>query len=170
MRTIAIALASLLILLSIPILHPPPIAYAQTSTPDCSFTFTFTGASTQTGQSNISGNTPCVNWRVTFSTTGTLSATVSFQTSPDNSSFTAVPNTVCSSSVQPPCIIQGINPMVGTQGMEYVAAYGSYVRVVISSPSGSGTGTVRGYGAKGASASAGGISGTPGPTGPTCIQ
>ena len=127
--------------------------------PDCSFTFTFTGASTQTAVSNLSQNTPCVNWRLTLSTTGTLSATVTFYTSPDNITFTAVPNTVCSSTVQPPCVLQGANPIVGTQGMLYVTAYGSYVQVVVTSPSGAGTGTVRGYGAKGASASGGGSGG-----------
>jgi hypothetical protein len=122
-------------------------------TPDCSFTFNFTGAATQTAVSNLSQNTPCVNWRLTLSTTGTLSATVTFYTSPDAITWTAVPNTVCSSSVQPPCILQGANPIVGTQGMLYTASYGSYVQVVVTSPSGTGTGTVRGYGAKGASAS-----------------
>src|ERR1035441_2332323 len=122
--------------------------------PDCSFTFNFTGAATQTAVSNLSGNTPCVNWRLTLSTTGSLSATVTFYTSPDASTWTAVPNTVCSPTVQPPCILQGANPIVGTQGMLYAASYGSYVQVVVTSPSGSGTGTVRGYGAKGASANA----------------
>jgi hypothetical protein len=131
----------------------PPIAYAA-QTPDCSFTFKFTGVATQTAISNLSGNTPCVNWRLTLSTTGSLSATVTFYTSPDASTWTAVPNTVCSPTVQPPCILQGANPIVGTQGMLYAASYGSYVQVVVTSPSGSGTGTVRGYGAKGASANA----------------
>ena len=145
----------------------PQVAYAQTS--DCSFTFHFTGVATQTAVSNLSGGTPCVNWRLTLSTTGTLSATVTFYTSPDASTWTAVPNTVCSSTVQPPCVLQGANPMVGTQGMLYAASYGSYVRVVVSSPSGTGTGTVRGYGAKGASANAGigGGGGGGGPTGAT---
>src|ERR1035437_3430781 len=77
----------------------PQIAYAQS--PDCSFTFKFTGVATQTAVSNLSGGTPCVNWRLTLSTTGSLSATVTFYTSPDNSTWTAVPNTVCSSTVQP---------------------------------------------------------------------
>jgi hypothetical protein len=140
------------------------IAYAQAT--DCSFTYTFTGAATQTAVSNLSGQTPCVNWRLTLSTTASLSATVTFQTSPDNSTWTPVPNTVCSSTVQPPCILQGANPIIGQQGMAYMSAYGSYVRVVTSSSSGTGTGTIRVYGAKGASAAsipqggAGGGSGT----------
>lgn len=136
-------------------------AFAQ----DCSFTYTFTGNATQAGQSNLSGNTPCVNWRITLSTTGSLSSTVTFQTSPDNSSFSSVGNSVCSSSQQPPCIIQGANPIVGTQGMMYVAAYGSYVRLVVTASSGSGTGTIRAYGAKGASPSAGNFGGGGGGSG-----
>jgi hypothetical protein len=121
---------------------------------ECSFTFTATGDATQTGVSNLSGGTPCANWRVTYSVTGTLATTVTFQTSPDNTSFTSVPNTVCSSTVQPPCIFQGTNPLTGTtQGNTLFAAYGSWVRVTTSSSSGTGTVTVRGYGAKGASAS-----------------
>ena len=145
---------ALTLLLACAALTALPLA-AQTP-PDCSFTFNFTGASTQTAVSNLSNNTPCVNWRLTLSTTGTLSATVTFYTSPDNITFTAVPNTVCSSTVQPPCVLQGANPIVGTQGMLYSSSYGSYVRVVVTLPSGAGTGTVRAYGAKGASANAGG--------------
>ncbi len=129
-------------------------ATAQTP-PDCTFSFTFTGDATQTGVSNLSSSTPCANWRVTFTTTGTLATTVTFQTSPDNITFTSVPNTVCSSSVQPPCIFQGTNPLTGTaQGMTLFASYGNYVRVTTSSSSGTGTGSVRAYGAKGASAAA----------------
>jgi hypothetical protein len=132
--------------------HSPTLSqvvYAQTA---CSFTYTFTGNATQTGVPNLSGNTPCVNWRITLSTTGSLSSTVTFNTSPDNSTWTAVPNTVCSSTVQPPCVLQGTNPIVGNQGMLYAAAYGNYVQVVVSASSGTGKGTIRGYGAFGATA------------------
>jgi hypothetical protein len=118
---------------------------------DCSFTLLFTANATLRPYINLSQNSPCVNWRITFSTTGTLATTVTFQTSPDNSTWTSVPNTICSSTVQPPCVIQGTNPLTGTaQGMAYFAAYGSYVRVTATSTSGIGTGRVRGYGAKGA--------------------
>jgi hypothetical protein len=145
---------ALTLLLACAALTALPLA-AQTP-PDCSFTFNFTGDATQAAQSNLSGNTPCVNWRVTFSTTGTLATTVTFQTSPDGTSWTSVPNTVCSSSAQPPCVIQGTNPLTGTaQGMAYFSSYGNYVRVITSGSSGTGTGAVRGYGAKGASASGG---------------
>ena len=131
-----------------------PLA-AQTQ--DCSFTFPFTGNST-ISVSNLSGVTPCVNWRITLSTDaaagGTLSVTATFLTSPDNVTYTAVPNTICSPSVQPPCVLQGVNPIVGTQGMLYAASYGAYVRVAITASSGTGHGTIRAYGVKGASASA----------------
>src|ERR1035437_4807078 len=85
-------------------LHPQP-AYAQAT--DCSFTFAFTADATQTGVSNRSGFTPCVNWRVTLSTTGTLSSTVTFQTSPDNTNWTAIPSTLCSGSTVDRCVLTG---------------------------------------------------------------
>ena len=130
------------------------IAYAQQA--DCGPPpFTFTGDATQTAVPNLSQNTPCANWRVTFTTTGTLSTTVTFQTSPDKSTWTSVPTTICSSTVQPPCTLQGTNPLTGTaQGMAYFSAYGNYVRVTTTGSSGTGTGTVRMYGAKGATANA----------------
>ena len=131
--------------------------------PDCSFTFVFQADATQTGQSNLSGQTPCVNWRVTFSGVSPISSTITFQTSPDNSTWTSVPNTTCSGSIQPPCMLQGSNPIIGNQGMMYLAAYGAYVRVVTSGTTGGGPfnqGTVRAYGAKGASASGATINGT----------
>jgi hypothetical protein len=121
---------------------------------DCASTFSFTTDASQTGVSNLSGQTPCVNWRVTYSVTGTLASTVTFQTSPNNSNWTSVPNTVCTPTVQPPCILQGTNPLTGTtQGMSYFSAYGAWVRVITTASSGTGTGTVRLYGAKGATAS-----------------
>lgn len=124
----------------------------QAQQTDCAFTRTFTGDLTAVSSSNLSANTPCVNWRVTVSTTGTLSSTVTFQTSPDNTNWTSVPNTPCTGAGTN-CVYQGANPIVGTQGMVSVSAYGSYVRVVTSSSTGTGTGTVRGYGAKGITAS-----------------
>src|ERR1035437_1964422 len=122
---------------------------------DCAFTRTFTTDANLTSSSNLSGQTPCVNWRITYSVTGTLTSTVTFQTSPDNTNWTSVPNTLCSSTAQPPCVLMGTNPLTGTtQGMSLIAAYGAYVRVITSSSGGTGTGTIRGYGSKGTSASA----------------
>jgi len=127
--------------------------------PDCSFTFTFTTDANGQTVSNLSANTPCVNWRVTLSATGTLTTLATFQTSPDGIVWTAVPNTLCSTTAQPPCIIQGANPINGAQGMVYMAAYGNYVRIITSASAGAGTGTIRAYGSKGSSPSASIISG-----------
>jgi len=53
--------------------------------------------------------------------------------------------------------LQGTNPLTGTtQGMSLFASYGTYVRVIVTAASGSGTGTIRGYGAKGTTASSSG--------------
>ncbi len=167
---IAAALAVLALLL-IPWHREPPTVYAQTATPDCSFTFTFTGAGVQSPSvSNLSaiGQTPCVAWRLTLSVTATLAATVQFETSPDNSSFTVVPNTICSASVQPPCVTDGASPIgtTLTQGTAAYRAYGAFVRVNVTAITGAGTGSVRVYGYKGTSVSAT-AAGATGPTGPT---
>jgi hypothetical protein len=138
--------------------------YAQ-SQPDCSYTFTFTGNAIQTGQDNRPTTHPCIAWRVTYTTTGTLTATVAFQTSPDNVTFTAVPNTICSVTVQPPCLTDGANPTASARtGTIAVRAYDAWTRVVTAGSAGTGTGTVTVYGYKGTSASAGaGLSGGSGP-------
>lgn len=134
---------------------PPAAVYAQGTPVDCSSTFTFTAAALQSGQTNASQNTPCVAFRVTFSVTSTLTAVVQFETSPDNVTYTAVPNTICSSSVQPPCLTDGANPMAsGATGTVAVRAYGKYWRLNVVSTTGAGTGTARIYGYKGTSASA----------------
>ena len=147
---------------------------AQAQQNDCtSFTTTATGDSTGQSVRNLSQNSPCINWRVTFSATGTLSTSVTFETSPDDLTYTAVPNTICSSTVQPPCVLQGTNPATGTQGTMYVSAYGAYVHVTTSRSSGAGTVTIRVYGAKGATANAGiggGAAGPPGPAGPAGVN
>lgn len=147
-----------LFLLALAMVWTSPHATAQNN-PDCSFTFTFTADANGQTVSNLSQNTPCVNWRVTLSATGSLTTLATFQTSPDGVTWTAVPNTLCSTTAQPPCIIQGANPINGSQGMVYMAAYGSYVRVITSGSAGAGTGTIRAYGSKGSSPSASIISG-----------
>jgi hypothetical protein len=139
-----------------------PKVQAQTQA-DCSWQFTFTGNATSTAQSNAATGTPCVAWRMVYSTTGTLQSVAAFQTSPDNTTFTSVPNTICSSSVQPPCVSEGANPTAsGRTGSVAVRAYDQWVRVSITGSSGTGTGTVTVYGYKGTSA---GLSGAPGAAG-----
>jgi hypothetical protein len=154
--------------------RPLDIAFAQSSgTPDCSFVFNFTTTGRLTGKANSSSTAPCVNWGVTYTTTGTLTPTIQFEHSPDNSSWSAVPNTICSSSVQPPCVQTGANPMAsGRTGSQKIAAYDAWVTVNVTGASGSGTGTVVIFGYKGNSPSAsnqsgGGSVGPTGPTGPT---
>ncbi len=131
-------------------------AFGQGTPYDCFSVFSFTAASSQTGQNNASSQSPCVAWRVTYTTTGFSSVTVKFQTSPDNSSWSDVTNSVCSSSVQPPCVTDGANPLdAGVQGSASFRAYGKYVRVSVTSVTGSGSGQIVTYGYKGTSASAG---------------
>ncbi len=132
--------------------------------PDCTFTgsnFTTTGVPTNGSISNLRQNTPCNAWAVTFSVTGTLAATVQFVTSPDNTTWTAVPNTVCSASVFAPCMSSGTNPIatLAKQGVGKIYAYGAYVRVNVTNTSGSGQGNIRVYGYKGTTASIGGSGG-----------
>jgi hypothetical protein len=155
--------------------NPPVTAQAQsTATPyDCNFTYTFTTATPQAGQANNATSRPCVAWRVIFNTTGFTNVTVQFETSPDNSTWTAVPNTVCSSSVFSPCVIDNANPIpAAKQGTGAYSAYGKYVRINITGVSGTGTGSVTVYGYKGLSAkvgsgNGGGPAGPTGPQGPT---
>ncbi len=128
---------------------------------DCTPTpFTFTSATTGAAISNANTATPCASWRVTYNSTGFSALSIQLETSPDNSSWTAVTNTVCSSSVQPPCVIDGANPTTTTTNATFsVRAYGRYVRLNVTSVTGSGTITARVYGYKGLSAQAGTSSG-----------
>jgi hypothetical protein len=132
------------------------VAFAQAGTPfDCTSVFTFTGTGAQAGQNNASSSAPCVAWRVTFTSTGFSSVTVKFQTSPDNTNWTDVVNSICSSTVQPPCVIDGANPLTdGVMGTSAFRAYGKYVRVNVTGTTGAGSGQVVTYGYKGTSASA----------------
>jgi len=130
-------------------------AFAQGTPYDCFNVYTFSGATAQTGQNNSSSQSPCVAWRVTYTSTGFSSVTVRFDTSPDNSNWTAVTNSICSSSVQPPCVTDGSNPLpADVMGSSSFRAYGKWVRVNITSVTGTGSGQVVTYGYKGTSASA----------------
>ncbi len=145
------------------------LMFGQTGTPyDCFSVYTFSAATNQTGQDNASSAAPCNAWAVTYTTTGFSSVTVKFQTSPDNSSWSDVTNSICNgSTVQPPCVAEGANPIAaGVQGSGKYRAYGKYVRVSVSSVTGTGSGQVVTYGYRGTTASAalggtgGGSSGT----------
>ncbi len=132
------------------------LMFAQPGTPyDCFSVYTFSAATSQTGQNNSSSAAPCVAWRVTYTSTGFSSVTVQFETSPDNSNWTAVTNSICSSSVQPPCVTDGANPLAAdVMGSSSMRAYGKYVRIHVTSVTGTGSGQVVTYGYRGTSASA----------------
>jgi hypothetical protein len=119
-------------------------------------TFTFTSATTGTAIANSNSVTPCAAWRVTYNSTGFSALSIRIETSPDNSTWSAVPNTLCSSAVQPPCVIDGANPSTATDNTTFaVRAYGRYVRLNVTTVTGSGTITARLFGYKGLSANAG---------------
>lgn len=148
------------------------VVYGQPGTPyDCFSVYTFSGATSQTGQNNASSAAPCVAWRVTYTSSGFSSVTVQFETSPDNSNWTAVPNSICSSSVQPPCVTDGSNPLAAdVMGSASFRAYGKWVRVHVTGVTGTGSGQIVTYGYKGTSAGAGvGGGGSGGQTFPTVV-
>jgi hypothetical protein len=145
-----------------------PLAAQQGTPYDCGGTpFTWT-ASTSTTIVNTSNANACRSWAITFSSTSTLNSTLTFSTSPDNSSFTNVTNAQCTGATQQNCWIDGANPLPGTSnGTASFRVYAAYVRVSIVVNSGSGTGTVKVYGYKGLSANAGsGTGGGGAPSGP----
>jgi len=139
------------------VLLAPALRGQQTTTPyDCNFTYTFSATGAQSPSiPNSAVSKPCVAWRITYTSTGFTSVTIQFETSPDNSVWTAVPNTICSSSAQPPCLTDGANPLpAAAQGSSAIRAYGKFVRINATAVSGTGSATVVVYGYKGTSASA----------------
>jgi hypothetical protein len=131
---------------------------------DCTFpasgSDSFTSATTGTSYSNSNNFAPCRAFEISYSTTGFSVISIQFETSPDNSSWTAVPNTVCSSTVQPPCVIDGANPSTTTGNQTLsVKAYGKFVRLNVTTATGSGTISTKMYGYKGLSAKAPGGAG-----------
>ncbi len=142
-------------------------AIAQTPF-DCNFSYHFTGTGPQAGQPNA--GRACVDWRATFTTTGFSSATVQLETSPDGSTWSAVPDLPCG---EPPCLLDGFNPITpGKQGTAGYRVFAAFVRLNVTAVSGSGSGDVIAYGYRGLSANSSGTSsdGTPGPPGPTGPQ
>ena len=122
--------------------------HAQTGTLfDCSFSETFTAVATGSPFTNAFG--PCVSWRVTYSTTGITGLSIQLETSPDDITWTAIPATSCA-SVQPPCAIDGSNPMTTIGNATFaVRGYGKYVRLNVTSFTGVGSVAVTAYGYKG---------------------
>jgi hypothetical protein len=133
-------------------------AFCQGTPVDCTpGTYTITAAGAQASISNANSGTPCVSWRVTYNSTGFSALSIQLETSPDNSSWTIVTNSICSTSVSPPCMIDGSNPTTSTTNATFAArAYGRYVRLNVTAVTGSGTITARVFGYKGLSAAVGG--------------
>lgn len=147
MRTILFLLASAAALM----------AQSTPSAVDCRFTDTFTSATTGAARINDTVGTPCVAWRVTVNTSGFSGFSIQFETSPDNITFTAVPNNICSSVVPPPCVIDGGNPDTTTGSSTFsVKAYGKFIRLNVTSVTGSGTINTNTLGYKGLSANGSG--------------
>ena len=118
---------------------------------DCTFTETFTAVATGTAYSNAFG--PCVSWRITYTNTGFSGVSIQIETSPDNTNWSVVTNSLCSSSQQPPCVIDGSNPTTSTGSATFaVRAYGKYVRLNVTTATGSGSIAATVYGYKGLSA------------------
>jgi len=132
-------------------------AWSQATPVDCSPGLqTFTSATAGSRINNANSSLPCVSWRVTYDTTGFSVISIQFETSPDGTTWTAVPNNTCSSTVAPPCVIDGANPSTTTgNGTFSIRAYGVNVRVNVTTATGSGTIHARIFGYKGLSASAG---------------
>ncbi len=117
---------------------------------DCLTVFSFTGNITGTGIRNDSSSAPCVSWRVTYTSAGFARATVYFETSPDNVTFTAPPDTLCSATVSSPCVTDGNSPIApAVMGLAAYRAYGKYIRIRVTGVSGTGSGQVVAYGYKG---------------------
>ncbi len=142
--------------LTILFLFAAGLIFGQSTPVDCTpSSTTFTAATTGAAISNANTATPCVAWRLTYNSTGFSALSIQLETSPDNSSWTAVTNSVCSSTTQPPCVIDGANPSTTTGNATLsVRAYGRYVRVNVTSVTGSGSIVTRLYGYKGLSAAA----------------
>ncbi len=153
----------LLILLAFWHAGRPAKVHAQATPYDCNFTYHFTGAGAQASQPNAAR--ACAAWRVTFSTVGFSSVTMQLETSPDDSTFTAIPDTACGQS---PCLTDGFNPITpGRQGTAAYMAYAAFVRLNVTAVSGAGSGDAVVYGYKGLSADQGGSGASPDPPGPS---
>jgi len=107
MRTIFLAL-----LLS----HGSLAAYGQA--PDCQFTQTFTATGygvTVSNQAVSNLGTQCVTWRLSYYADNMSALSIQVEGAPDSAgapgTFAAVPTTACSSTVQPPCTLDGANPL-----------------------------------------------------------
>jgi hypothetical protein len=133
--------------------------------PDCQFTQTFTATGygvTTSNQAVSNVGTQCVTWRLSYYADNMTALSIQVEGAPDASgshgTFAAVPTTACSSTQQPPCTLDGTNPLTDTNHAT-VAFRGYYawmaLQVTVFTHSGtSGLITARMYGYKGTSPAA----------------
>jgi hypothetical protein len=133
--------------------------------PDCQFTQTFTATGygvTVSNQAVANLGTQCTTWRLSYYADGMTALSIQIEGAPDSSgtpgTFAAVPTTACSSTVQPPCTLDGANPLTDpNHATEAFRGYYAWMAldVTIFTPTGvSGTITARMYGYKGTSPAA----------------
>jgi hypothetical protein len=148
------------------------LGYGQTTQTayDCVQSGTLTSATTGTTIPNNlqSGQSTCRDWAIAIYSDGFSAYSIRFEGADRTSggvagSWTAVPNTICSSTVQPPCVIDGSNPVTTVGYVTFsVRDYAPFVRLNVTSVTGTGHIYYRVFGYKGLSAKAGSGTGSGG--------
>ncbi len=144
---------------------------AHGQAPDCQFTqtFTATGYGVTTSNQAVSNlGTQCTTWRLSYYADGMTALSIQIEGAPDASgspgTFAAVPATACSSTQQPPCLLDGTNPLTDiNHNTEAFRGYYAWIALdvtVFTRSGASGMITARMYGYKGTSPSAGNRGGT----------
>ena len=120
-------------------------AYGQS--PDCQFTQTFTATGygvTVSNQAVANLGTQCTTWRLSYYADGMTALSIQIEGAPDANgsagTFAAVPTTACSSTVQPPCTLDGANPLTNANhATEAFRGYYAWIAldVTIFTPTGS---------------------------------
>jgi hypothetical protein len=138
--------------------HRRPIksvfAQANNTPYDTLFSETLTSATIGTPQQNSfsGGQSMSRSFAVEYYTDGFSAVSLQFETCLRNADGTlgtcaAVPNTLCSGTVQPPCVLDGSNPITATgSGTFAVSSYAPWFRVNVTSATGSGHVKYRIYG------------------------
>ena len=130
--------------------------------PDCQFTQTFTATGygvTSSNRAVLNTGTQCTTWRLSYYAVGLSALSIQVEGAPDAGgiagTFAAVPNSLCSSTQQPACLIDGSNPLTDASNntMAFRGYYG-WLALHVTVFTGTGTITARMYGYKGSSASA----------------
>ena len=141
--------------------HLPVVwAQANNTTYDCLVSGTVTAATRSTVYQNsfTGGQSMCSSWRIEYYTDGISGVSLQFEIADQLASgavgtWTAVGNNICSSSQQPPCVLDGSNPITTLgYGTFAISAYAPYFSLNVTTFTGSGHIQYRIYGYKGLSA------------------